>query len=349
MIKYVGNDFEEMAFQYYEQYDSDGNPQWKDITPNWETGGNIISSIQTLTGNDLLKGSYTGIATSNTDPNIVYVACSRFHNNEDVKVMWYTGSNWVNYSQGIPLDEEITSMVIDPISNDGLYAITERGFYFRDKEMPKWISYNNNLPQLLARQIEINFEDRTVRAGTYGRGIWKSGLKCPEDITFFETGTYSSDELIEGGKIFSVADAISGLEVTYKSNREVTLNPGFGSASGSDFLAFISPCVQQKLNTQAKIQPGNMSNFFGIEPAVAQPQVEVYPNPGGGVFTLATNQLLEEKVSLEIFDGYGKRVFSEEYPAFQSQRIDLSDQTTGLYYISISSAKERYTRVYVKQ
>ncbi|WP_093667271.1 fibronectin type III domain-containing protein [Tenacibaculum sp. MAR_2009_124] len=61
-----------------------------------------------------------------------------------------------------------------PYSNI-LYAGTVYGLFYKNGDN-RWERYDNNLPNVPIRDIEISSEDKIIVAGTYGRGVWKSPI-----------------------------------------------------------------------------------------------------------------------------------------------------------------------------
>ncbi|WP_093667270.1 fibronectin type III domain-containing protein [Tenacibaculum sp. MAR_2009_124] len=59
--------------------------------------------------------------------------------------------------------------------SDNLFLGTRYGLFYKNGEKP-WESYDNNLPNVPIRDLEISVEDKIIVAGTYGRGIWRSPI-----------------------------------------------------------------------------------------------------------------------------------------------------------------------------
>lgn len=58
-----------------------------------------------------------------------------------------------------------------------LYVATDDGVYHSD-QTGVWELYDQNLPNVSIRDIEINYKTDEIFAATYGRGIWKSPLQA---------------------------------------------------------------------------------------------------------------------------------------------------------------------------
>lgn len=59
-----------------------------------------------------------------------------------------------------------------------LYLGTSLGVWRYDEDADQWAAFDNNLPSVVVRDIDINLEDEIITAATYGRGIWQSPLEA---------------------------------------------------------------------------------------------------------------------------------------------------------------------------
>ena len=49
--------------------------------------------------------------------------------------------------------------------------------------MTEWILYNNGLPNVIIRELEIHYDEGTISAATYGRGVWESPLNTLSSVS----------------------------------------------------------------------------------------------------------------------------------------------------------------------
>ncbi|QHV96856.1 LamG-like jellyroll fold domain-containing protein [Spirosoma endbachense] len=90
------------------------------------------------------------------------------------------GNTWVNYTDTLLKNKNISFLVAQGGTNSGIYAIQNTPnarVYYRDNNLTEWVDYNSGLPQNFeARQGGIIFyRDNKLRlAGN--RGIWESPL-----------------------------------------------------------------------------------------------------------------------------------------------------------------------------
>ncbi len=117
----------------------------------------------------------TGIVTSETDPNVAWVSMSGYSAGLKVYMTRDGGLTWVNYSGTLP-NIPANCLVYEKSTNDGLYVGTDLGVFYRDGSMSDWVSFNDNLPNVIIDDLEIQYSSGKLRAATYGRGLWETDL-----------------------------------------------------------------------------------------------------------------------------------------------------------------------------
>jgi len=131
------------------------------------------------------------------------------------------GNTWSNISNGLP-NLRILSIAFDSSSkNEGMYAGTYMGVFYRDTVLKKWVWFNNGMPTYTrVRDIEIYYSPSGrskshVICATYGRGNWRSPLydedqKAP--VASFEV----SDTFGCVGQYFKLSDSSENLPTRWK-------------------------------------------------------------------------------------------------------------------------------------
>ena len=117
----------------------------------------------------------TDLAAHPTDENIVYATAGQ-------KVYKSTdkGMTWTNISGTLPAIN-LNCIVYDKNTNEGLYVGNKTGVFYKDASMSDWNSFNNGLPTVDVRELEIYYDpvnagNNLLKAATYGRGLWQSDL-----------------------------------------------------------------------------------------------------------------------------------------------------------------------------
>ncbi|MCF8368098.1 MAG: PKD domain-containing protein [Bacteroidales bacterium] len=89
----------------------------------------------------------------------------------------------------------------------------------------------------------------------------------------------------------------------------------------------------------------------GIENNQISESIQINPNPGSGMITINTGKFIGKEVELEIFDSKGLSVKSNDkfFVANSTTKIDLGDQSPGLYFIKLSFEGKNYMQKYLKK
>lgn len=173
IVKYIGDDLD-ACFGLDHTRNKNGQAQWKLISERLFHRFNKIMGTA-LTREQIQNINLIDVATSPTNRNRIYVIM-RSKENSVPKIMLYTGSRWFNYGLGLPDEEYAMAMVLDYKTKDGIYLATDKNIYYREIGWPSWVCVTGNLPKLNVEQLEINYLENTLRAGTFGLGIWKMPL-----------------------------------------------------------------------------------------------------------------------------------------------------------------------------
>ena len=67
-------------------------------------------------------------------------------------------------------------MFTSPIKDD-LYIGTDIGVFHKDSTMTEWQLFNNGLPHVSVRELEIQYTIGKIRSATFGRGGLGKRLK----------------------------------------------------------------------------------------------------------------------------------------------------------------------------
>ncbi|MCK4661595.1 MAG: right-handed parallel beta-helix repeat-containing protein [Bacteroidales bacterium] len=149
-------------------------------------------------GNAIIEGRIMSILVHPNKPETVYVAFGNFVDNH-VFITNDGGSNWHNYSKGLP-NLPANQIIIDE-ETETLYLATDAGMYYKTSGQI-WLPFNNGLPSTIITEIKINKNTREMIISTYGRGIWKTELGCSDSQVTMEVTsdqTWVSDIKLCGG------------------------------------------------------------------------------------------------------------------------------------------------------
>jgi hypothetical protein len=180
VIKYIGRNLDACFGIDKTRLDEEGRPQWRLISERLFNRFNKVMGTQ-LTREQIRDIDLVDIETSTTNPNRIYLVLRSKHD-PSAKIVVFDGRRWLNYGQGLPTEEFALAMVMDYRSNDGIYLSTDKNIFYRDRNMSEWVNFSGNYPKLNAEQLEINYKENTLRAGTFGLGIWKTSIEKPGTV-----------------------------------------------------------------------------------------------------------------------------------------------------------------------
>ncbi|MCP4520407.1 MAG: T9SS type A sorting domain-containing protein [Cytophagales bacterium] len=144
-------------------YASRGNALYKTTT------GGASGNWESLTG---YAGFINYISIHPNDPNKVAVATT---GGQKVYVSNDGGQTWNGFLKNLP---NLTAycVVWDDNATNGLYVGMSYGIYYIDDVLSEWEPFMTGIPNAKVNELEINFVNDKIYAGTYGRGLWVSDV-----------------------------------------------------------------------------------------------------------------------------------------------------------------------------
>jgi photosystem II stability/assembly factor-like uncharacterized protein len=150
--------------------------------------------------NDIVFGNISGAEISSitihpSDPMKLWVTVSGYA--EGVKVFYSEngGENFDNISYNLP-NVPCNASVVDRESEMlDLYVGTDVGVFVFDAVSETWLYYGAGLPNTAVTDLEIQYSSRTLRIGTYGRGIWENQLLSEVFVGSYDISQVSNTTL----------------------------------------------------------------------------------------------------------------------------------------------------------
>lgn len=147
---------------------------------------------------DLISGAVPNLyitytAVSNHDPRHVWITLSGYTAGQKVYRSTDAGATWENISGSLP-NLPANCVVHHRDGYDAVYVGTDVGIYYRNATMSDWEPYFTNLPNVIVQELEIHYASNTIKAATFGRGIWESPLG-PSSASISHTQLGNTDDL----------------------------------------------------------------------------------------------------------------------------------------------------------
>ncbi len=120
------------------------------------------------------------------DSDIVYATLAGYNAGQKVIKSTDGGLTWTLISAGIPNIAVKKVILKTDFTNETLFLATELGVYWKNNTMTMWQKLGQGLPNVLVKDLRINYIDQELYAGTYGRSMWKVSVAPPSSIPFSE-------------------------------------------------------------------------------------------------------------------------------------------------------------------
>jgi photosystem II stability/assembly factor-like uncharacterized protein len=118
----------------------------------------------------------TTITVDPTDPNELWVTLSGYVTGKKVYHSTDAGITFSNVTYNLP-NIPVNAAVIDKQSTQhDVYIGTDVGVFILDEAMQTWVYYGAGLPNTMVSDLEIQYNTRKLRIGTFGRGVWENDL-----------------------------------------------------------------------------------------------------------------------------------------------------------------------------
>jgi len=143
---------------------TDAGQTWQNITSNLPTSAGCFDC-----------SAISGIAVHPDNPDIAWVTMSGYSDKNKIFKTVDGGKTWQNISSNLPY-VPVNCIVYQKGSKDAIYIGTDIGVFFKDSTMNSWLPFMTGLPNVPVSELEIHYGSQTIRAATFGRGLWESNL-----------------------------------------------------------------------------------------------------------------------------------------------------------------------------
>jgi photosystem II stability/assembly factor-like uncharacterized protein len=150
------------------------------------------------------------------------------------------GASWSAYTGSLP-NVPFHSLAV---GNDGVYAGSDIGVFFRAHGATDWQPFYNGMPRVPVSDIVLT-DFGNVYVSTFGRGVWFSDMYSACTPVISVSGTLNGPNYYEASQYASVTSTTNGgngTQIFVKAGDSVVMRPGFEVKTGSYYKAYIGPC-----------------------------------------------------------------------------------------------------------
>jgi hypothetical protein len=172
-------------------------------------GGLTFASIKGTLPNNYISGL---TIDPKHDSTIIVTYTDYQANNQKIFISKNLGVSWQNITYNLG-NMPIESVVIDHSDSSFIYVGAAIGVYKKAMNATTWTIYNQNLPNVTVQDVKINWGSNTLRAATWGRGLWEYSLAGRNDFPAVLHTSITSTVSLDAPKT-SVAQYVSS-QITY--------------------------------------------------------------------------------------------------------------------------------------
>ncbi len=120
-------------------------------------------------------GTMSYFTVDSSNPYHLWATTLNYDAGQKIFESFDTGNTWINISYNLP-NVGTNSAIYENKPPHRLFAGTEAGVYFLSYGDTMWHLFGTGMPHVNTIQLEIHNLTNTLRAGTYGRGLWECSL-----------------------------------------------------------------------------------------------------------------------------------------------------------------------------
>jgi hypothetical protein len=93
----------------------------------------------------------------------------------------------------------------------------------------------------------------------------------------------------------------------------------------------------------------NINSVTSIKKQTINNVFTVSPNPTNALLNINSGKVINGNVKIEVIDALGKILISEDYKEFNQSTINVSQLSSGIYFIKIASSDNVTTKKFIKE
>ena len=181
---------------------------WQDITSG-NTGATVQLPQRTVmdivivldpSGQEVVYVTFSGFDSNTpTTPGHVFRGKSLLSSSAGAWTLW----QWDNISGNLP-DTPVNAIAVDQFSPNTLYAGTDIGVFRTTNGGLLWMPFDDGLPNVVIADLALNTAGDTLRAATYGRGMYERRLA----LICKTVDVYIRDNKLDTGKTVPSPDGV---------------------------------------------------------------------------------------------------------------------------------------------
>jgi photosystem II stability/assembly factor-like uncharacterized protein len=339
-------------------------------TRHWVTKNGGLTWVEIISS-DLPNLYLKYFAIADNNPERIWAVFSGFEEGKKVYFSERGGDSWINVSKGLP-NVPANCIIRERQSNDVLYLATDIGVFYRDASKDSWERFNSNLPNLVVSELEIQYTDALLRAGTRGRGLWETTITlsnpdAPYIVSASITPAGNQIELLfnrpmmdptgkQGEFVVNDGDPVPPTSIQLKegtNNVYIITLPVEVNEGGIVTVSYTEGSV-------LSLEGGKLSSFVnkGVEnnlgstifPVDETNSIKVFPNPNNGTFVIECRFNKSTQVLIKLISLNGQLVYQKEFRTNQyqlKQSVSIPENIKGTFLLVVEGGNKKYQQTVV--
>jgi photosystem II stability/assembly factor-like uncharacterized protein len=296
----------------------------------------------------------------NNDSVIIIVYNSYQNNGQKIYMTENQGSSWTNITNNLG-NMPVRTVVIDHSDASNIYIGAEIGVYTMPLGGTTWSLFNTELPNVAVSELDICWGSNTLRASTWGRGLWEYSLKdrldYPAVLTTEITNPPTFNLPMEAVDQFVTStidydNSLSSVYVEWSENAPVFGNViPMTNTSGNEWVSDQPlPNLAEGANIYYRVMAvganGDTTETYKFHylvrenPFLSLNELEasnilLYPNPNTGAFQIDLPETMDQ-IAVTVISMDGRVAFKELFKNTSSIDMDLN-LANGNYAVVLSS------------
>ncbi len=309
-----------------------GNDLWKyNISENtwtWVTGDSAVDS----------QGNYgiMGIASATNEPP-ARCAYSKWNGKDDN--LWFMGGSGFGLYNDL-WKYDIASTMWSWVN--GPNVVYDTGNYGELCD-----PLGNNYPP-------ARFENRACWTDNNGNFWMFGGFREGSDFCFNDMWCYNpqsnqwrwvnGNDTLNNVGIYGTIGVPSINNIPRARGGALPFKDKFGNLWLFGGFIFITPNIYVTSNDLWRYVPDTSCSFNNSVQSFSASQTQLYilPNPNNGIFKIKIDGIIFKEAYCYIFDVLGRKIFFDNFSNSNSEQIDISNQTNGVYYILVNINGQQY-------
>jgi photosystem II stability/assembly factor-like uncharacterized protein len=147
----------------------------------YSTTNALKGTASAWTSTGVASGPVTQVTVDPHNASVVWAGAVYGNGEGPVFLSTDGATTWTQVGHGLP-DQPVNDLVVDPDLPNVVYVANDISVYRSINAGQSWLPLGTGLPNVIVNSLRFDRPSRTLRAATYGRGVWDLAVPNPPSI-----------------------------------------------------------------------------------------------------------------------------------------------------------------------